>query len=46
VTVDTDGTYRWWTPERAAYFARFGQQAHVVALCVMFVRSDWCARRR
>jgi hypothetical protein len=33
VTVDADGTYRRWTPERAAYFARFGQRAHVVSLC-------------
>jgi hypothetical protein len=33
VTVDTDGTYRRWTPERAAYFGRFGQRAQVVTLC-------------
>jgi hypothetical protein len=33
VTVDNDGTYRRWTPERASYVARFGEQVHVVALC-------------
>ena len=33
VTVDVDGTYRRWTPERAAYFARIRQEARLVALC-------------
>jgi hypothetical protein len=33
VTVDADGTYRRWTPERPVYFARCGQRAHLVSLC-------------